>query len=66
MKPLIYKKRKENFMFESELFDLFRKYARYSFGVYVIQFNSELLEANTPFNLMMKLKRAIKKVQAGK
>ncbi len=63
---LNYKKRKENFMYEGELFELFRKYARHEFGSYYIQFNSELLSANTPFKLMTKLKKAIKNVQRSK
>lgn len=53
-------------MYEGELFELFRKYARYDFGTYSIQFNSELLSADTPFKLMTKLKQAIKKVQRQK
>jgi hypothetical protein len=66
MKELKYKKRKENYMMESELFELFRKYARYNFGEYQIHFNGKILSGDTPAKLYSELKKAIKDVQRSK
>jgi len=65
-KMLKYKKRKENYMYEQEVFAMLCKYYYHDFGVFYLNFNDKVLATDSPTRLYTLLKNAIKNVQKRK